>query len=112
MKTPIKMIFLSLASALSFPAWSSTAYEGELRDMHFMNSGAVLISTTGNRTTAPGCSTYPGRFAVDSTTPSGRSITAGLLAAETAGRNVVIVGTGLCDVYGDSETIAYFYIVG
>jgi hypothetical protein len=112
MKTQIKMILLSLVSALSFPAWSSTAYEGELQDTHFMNSGAVLVSTTGSRTSAPSCSTFPGRFAVDSTTPSGRTLVAGLLAAETAGRNVVIVGTGLCDVYADSETIAYFYIVG
>jgi hypothetical protein len=100
---------LLLAAAV---AHSSTAYQGSLQDMHFMVNGAVLVTTTGSRTDAPSCSTIPGRFALDSTTAAGRSQLAGLLAAEAQDRQVVIVGTGTCGVYGDSETISYFYIVG
>lgn len=100
------------ALAVTASAQSSTAYEGQLLDLHFMKNGAVLVTTTGSRSSAPACATVAGRFALDSTTPGGRSQLAGLIAAEAADRTVVIRGTGTCDVYGDSETIEYFYIVG
>lgn len=83
----------------------------QLLDLHFMKNGAVLVTTTCSRTTAPACATVAG-FALDSTTVAGRSQLAGLIAAETAERTAIIVGTGNCDVYGDGETIEYFYIVG
>jgi hypothetical protein len=101
-----------LAATATTPAHSSTAYEGELHDIHFMSNGVVLVTTTGSRSTAPTCATVAGRFAFDSTTPAGRSQLAGLIAAEAADRRVVIRGSGACTDYADSETIEYFYIVG
>ncbi|MBL8269953.1 hypothetical protein [Steroidobacter sp.] len=112
MKARIKLACLAAALVAVVPAWSSTAYQGQLQDMHFMSSGIVLISTTGSRTTAPSCSTVAGRFAFDSTTAGGRTMLAGLIAAEAADRSVVIVGNGTCSAYADSETISYFYVVG
>jgi hypothetical protein len=93
-------------------AHASTAWQGELRDVHLMQNGVVLVYTTGSRTTPPTCSTVAARFAFDSTTAGGKSQLAGILAAHAAGRQVVIVGTDNCSVYGDSETISYSYIVG
>lgn len=110
MKMSFKLACLSLA-LITAPAWPSTAYQGTLGSMHFMSNGTVLVSTTGNRPNVPSCSTVVGRFAFNSTTPGGRTLLAGLVAAEAADRYVVIVGTGNCDVYSDSETIEYFYIV-
>lgn len=91
------------------PAIASIAWQGDLYNLHFMGNGTVLVYTTGSRTTAPSCSTVVQRFALDSTTPGGKSQLAGLLAANAAGRKVVIVGADNCSVFGDSETIAYFY---
>lgn len=112
----MKRIFRSVAFVFALvattTAQSSIAYQGALQDIHFMRNGAVLVTTTGNRSTPPACATFAGRFAIDSTTPAGRSQLAGLIAAEASDRTVVIVGAGNCEVYGDSETIDYFYIVG
>lgn len=93
-------------------AHASTAWEGSVHDVHFMQNGVVLVYTTGSRTTPPSCSTVAGRFAFDSTTAGGKSQLAGILTADAGGRQVIIVGTGDCGVYGDSETISHFYIVG
>ena len=112
MKLCLRIVACVFGLAATTAAQSSTAWEGALQDIHFMNNGVVLVTTTGNRTTPPSCSSVAGRFAIDSTTPAGRSQLAGLLAAEAADRQVVIVGTGNCSAYGDSETIDYFYIVG
>lgn len=112
MKAWMKLTYVSLALGIAVPAWPSTAYQGALQDMHFMTNGTVLVTSTGNRPGVPSCATAPGRFAFDSTTPGGRTMLAGLLAAEAADRDVVIAGTGNCDVYSDSETIGYIYIVG
>src|SRR5688572_20971837 len=100
-KFPIERIlrpvafFVALAATTA--AQSSTAYEGQLLDLHVMKNGAVLVTTTGSRSAAPACATIAGRFALDSTTVAGRSQLAALIAAESADRMVVIRGTGTCD---------------
>ena len=90
------------------------AWQGTLSDPHFMGNGAVLVYTSGSRTgTIPACGvTQPQRFALDSTTPAGKAQLAGILTAFAAGKPVVIVGTGTCSVFFDSETIEYFHIDG
>jgi hypothetical protein len=112
MKQLSSMIAFAIALLATPSAQSSVAWEGTLQDIHFMSNGVVLVTTTGSRTTPPSCATVGGRFALNSTTDAGRSQLAGLLAAEASDRMVVIVGTGNCGVYSDSETIDYFYIVG
>jgi hypothetical protein len=107
--------FTTLSSVLlltmSAPASASTAWQGTLAAPHFMNDGVVLVYTSGSRTDIPSCGAgQPGRFAFDSTTAAGKSQLAGILAAFSMGRQVIIVGTGNCSVYGDSEAISYFYI--
>jgi hypothetical protein len=112
MKKMFGSFAFTFALAATTVAHSSVAWHGQLQDMHFMKNGTVLVTSTGSRTTAPACAAVAGRFALDSSTEIGRTQLAGLIAAEAADRTVVIVGTGACDVYGDSETIEYFYIVG
>jgi hypothetical protein len=92
-------------------ASASIAWEGTLTLPHFLSNGVVLVHSAGSRTNIPSCAaSQPSRFAFDSTTPSGKAQLAGLLTAFAAERPVVIVGTDDCSVYGDSETISYFYI--
>jgi hypothetical protein len=92
-------------------AQASVAWHGVLSSPHFMGNGVVLVYTAGSRSNIPACGiSQPARFAVDSTTPSGRSQLAGLLTAFASGKQVVIVGNDTCSVYSDSETINYFYI--
>jgi hypothetical protein len=94
-------------------ALASIAWEGTLTAPHFMANGVVLVYSSASRTNVPSCAaSQPYRFAFDSTTPPGKAQLAGLLTAFAAERPVVIVGTDDCSVYGDSETIDYFYIEG
>jgi hypothetical protein len=90
---------------------ASTAWQGTLYDPHFMQSGVVLVYTTGSRADIPACGAgQPARFAIDSSTAQGKAQLAGLLTAFAAKQPVVIVGTSTCSVYADSETVSYFYI--
>jgi hypothetical protein len=93
---------------------ASVAGQGALANPHFMADGVILVYTNGNRTgSIPACGQgQPQRFALNSTTAAGKSQLAGLLAAHAAGKEVIIVGTGDCSVYSDSETINYFYMIG
>jgi hypothetical protein len=80
-----------------------------LHTVHFLTNGIVMVYSDGNRSGIPTCATQTGRFAIDSTTPGEKAQLAGLLAAYAIGKPVVILGTGGCEVYGDSETINFFY---
>lgn len=72
-----------------------------------LNIGVLLVSTTTAATGQPACvTTAGGRFAVDGTTEAGKVMVASILAAYAQGKQVTIVGTGDCGVYGNSETIA------
>ena len=75
-----------------------------------MQNGVVLVYTTGTRTPIPGCaSAQPQRFAFDSTTAAGKSQLSGMLAADASKRPIIIVGSDVCNVYSDSETLSYYY---
>jgi hypothetical protein len=106
-------LLVSIALFFGAPnAYASTAWFGTLSAVHFFNQGTILVWTNGSRDTPPACgSSQPGRFAVDANAAGGKAQLAGLLAAYTAGRNVIVVGTGTCNVYSDTETINYFYTV-
>lgn len=115
-KTGVTMRFFSAFSGLlmllaSISIEASRAAQGVTSNIHFLSSGIVLVYTDGSRSGIPACGQNPpARFALNSTTVGGRSQLAGLIAADAAKRKVVIVGSGDCGVYGDSETVNYFYI--
>jgi hypothetical protein len=62
--------------------------------------------------TGASCATYgqtSQRFVVNSNTAIGTSLIATILTARSTGRNVRINGSGLCDIWGDTESIASIY---
>jgi hypothetical protein len=103
-------IFAFLCTSLSH---AGSASSGALSDFNYLNTGVVIVYTSGARTGVPSCAaSQPSRFVIDATTAGGKVQLAGLLTAYTSGKPVVIVGTGACGVYGDTESISYFYTVG
>jgi hypothetical protein len=99
-----------LVLGISTRALAGGAWSGALSYVHFFQNGVVLVVTSGTRVGLPACATtQPNRFAIDVNTAGGRAQAAGLMMAYTAGKNVVIQGTGACNVYSDSESIDYFY---
>ena len=91
---------------------AGSATSGVLSTLHFMSNGIVIAYTSGARSDIPPCAVnHPSRFAVDGTSAGGKVQVSGLFAAYTSGKQVIIIGTGDCSAYGDTETINYFYTV-
>jgi len=60
--------------------------------------------------TPPACATQNTRFVVDLSTPAGQATMAAITAAQLAGRTIDITGRGLCEIWGDTETIAWLQV--
>ena len=106
----MKKFLMTIAALYSSISIAGSASQGTLNTVHFMGNGVVLALTTGTRTGVPACAnTQPTRFALDASTPAGKAQLAGLLTAYSSGKQVVIIGTGTCSSWGDTESIDYFY---
>ena len=67
--------------------------------------GLVFFYTTVH-TGGPSCNDYRGRWVLNLNTPEGKGQYAFLLAAEAMGKEVRVWGTGTCDVYSNTESVA------
>jgi hypothetical protein len=106
----MKRVFLTLLLAVFAPlSTAGSAAAGTLSLLHFMSNGVVIVYTNGARSGVPSCSPFPTRFALNASTAAGKTQLAGLLTAYASGSPVVIMGTGTCSVWSDTESIDYFY---
>jgi len=109
---------LSTAAVLSLVATASaaTGSHGGPAPTHFItyaNTGLVYVyfDITGV-TNIPACgqnrvgNTY--NYVFDGTTPAGKSMLAGLVAAHSVGEGVWFYGTGDCGVLAGTETLASY----
>lgn len=76
--------------------------------------GTLVLFFTANKVNRPACNTansgpYTGRWALDLSAPVGKAQYALLLAAQLAGKSVVVSGYGSCSLLSDSEDI---YTIG
>src|SRR3974390_713414 len=71
--------------------------------------GIFMFTVTDWRTGVPSCATQS-MFALNGTTPAGRSMVAGILTAYTTGKAIYVSGTGACNDWGDTANVDYFYI--
>src|SRR6266568_7894724 len=86
-------------------AQAGNADAGNLNNPYFMNNGVLLLPTDGARSGVPACATIGYRFAIDASTAAGKVQAAGILTAFAMGKKVAIIGTGVCSVWGDTETV-------
>ncbi len=84
---------------------------GKITHMLFLAGGQVFVRHAGVRYSIPGCASNPAEFAIDASTPQGKTQAAGLMMAYSTGRNVEIYGMHHCAVWGDRETINYFVVI-
>lgn len=64
----------------------------------------IVMFSAGTKTGAPACASIPTDWAINTTTPEGKSLYALLLTAVATGRNVAITGSNTCDAWPDRET--------
>ena len=98
-------IFLTFSNA-----FAGSATFGTLSTVHTFANGVVLVYTNGSRSEVPACATnQPARFAINGSTAGGKVLAAAIFANYSLGKQVTIIGSGTCDVYGDTESISYIY---
>jgi hypothetical protein len=100
-----------MASAQSAAASQTTA--GNINSVMAgaeSSGGQFFFNTTGTRTAAPSCAIQP-RWVVDTSTLPGQAVVAALLSAYAMNKQIVVMGTGSCTVWGDTETVSYFYMI-
>jgi hypothetical protein len=104
-----RVAFIVFASGFALPGLAG-AGSGLAAIEHVGNfNGADLVFFyTTSHAAQPSCNTYRKRWVLSLSTQLGRSQYAYLMSAIVAGREVVIGGTGTCDLYADSETVAWF----
>jgi hypothetical protein len=69
------------------------------------NTGQIFVIAS-NTTSQPPCAVYGFAFDLNgSAAVGGKAMLAQLMAAQASGRPVNIIGKGVCDVWGDRETI-------
>lgn len=99
--------------ALASPAQASQAQAGYISGVFGTYNGAVLFNTSGVRTAAPACQ-GPGtaqRFSIDANTLGGQAMLSVFLNAWAQHKQIVVVGAGACNLWGDTESVAFFTIV-
>lgn len=67
-------------------------------------SGTFMVYVSMPIAGAPACATVS-RFAVNPGTDAGRAQIATILAAQATGRSVALYGLGVCDLWGDTESL-------
>jgi hypothetical protein len=111
----MKKYLLILVCALA-PSWAlATVATGLVSGPLVTIHGFGIFGMTGSYSftgTKPACATNPvgSHWAINITTPTGRTMWAAVLQAHALGKNVVINGKGVCDAWGDRETVDYVLI--
>lgn len=103
----VTLLSFMLAVALPGSALANGNGSGTVNFLLGVSSGFLLFGTTV-QTSHPACATDG--WAFDVSTPGGKMMASLLVAAQAAGRQVNIAGTGACDVYGGRETVSYVVV--
>lgn len=111
----VQLVSVLLAS-ISFP---STAMAGVVQGRNIVQvqaledanakgqDGAFFVYFTAAVSQSPSCATENYRFVVNTGTDGGKALMAILLTAHAQNTPVTVVGSGLCDIWGDTESILY-----
>jgi hypothetical protein len=102
-------ISAAIAFCTSVPASASTTAPGNIVGVLPHAAGVLLFNHTGTRTGRPACSTVD-RWAVSTTTPAGQAMASALLTAWSLHKQITVIGSGACDIWGDTESVSYFVI--
>jgi hypothetical protein len=99
-----------IALCVSGPASASTASPGNITTLLPSAAGMLFFNHTGTRTGRPSCATLD-RWVFSTTTPAGQTLASALLTAWSLHKQITVIGNGVCDTWGDTETVSYFFII-
>ncbi|WP_038194734.1 hypothetical protein [Vibrio nigripulchritudo] len=107
-------MFLFVLILLPFSSMAGNGGKGKITLIEFNANGVILFRHTGARTDVPACvgNNFRNRWAIDAKTDAGKAQLSGILTAYSTGKDVTVIGTNSCSLWGDTETVRYFYISG
>ncbi|ASA57815.1 hypothetical protein [Vibrio gazogenes] len=107
-------LFLLVLALLPISSMAGNGSKGKVTLIEFMGNGVILFRHTGAHTAIPTCvgNNFRNRWAIDAKTDAGKAQLSGLLTAYSAGKDVTVIGANSCSLWGDTETVKYFYISG
>lgn len=92
-------------------ALASNGGPGTISFINALKFGRIIFTHSGTRTgTLPSCATATTKWALDVSTPDGHAQLSVLLTAYSLQKPISVIGAGDCSVFGDTESISYFYI--
>ena len=108
MKKSVMVVSCSAAALLFVTPAMAGGGTGVISNVTVNSGGGnnVAFMTLTPVSGQPACATT-GRFAISLTANGGQAALALILTAHSQGKKVIVVGTGACDVWGDSETLNY-----
>lgn len=98
---------LAMTASTASAGWSV----GTVKSYLVMRYGKFFFTAGANQDTAS-CN-LAGEWAVDingSEAAAGKAIMAAIMAAHMSGKNVRVIGKGVCDAWGDRETVEYVVV--
>lgn len=111
MKVFVSAVLATLAFAAT-PASASEAAVAPISSVFGAWNGAVLFTTSGARTATPACQ-GPGlgqRWALDASATAGQAQLSVFMTAYALRKRVTVIGSGVCSIWGDTETVAFFVV--
>jgi hypothetical protein len=71
--------------------------------------GQMFFDVATAHLSRPGCATSD-RWAIDTSKPGGQAAAAGIITAFANKRPIGVQGTGACEIWADTESVAYFIL--
>lgn len=96
-----------LSSSLTHASEASYGYITTLNPNPANNM--IVFHHTGTRSSRPTCATLD-RWVIGVSTAGGQMAAAALLTAHSQRKRIYVYGKGACDVWGDTETVQYFFL--
>lgn len=109
------MLKISLAAmlgiAIASPAMAGSAGRGLVTNLVVSNVN-VITFLVSPRASPPSCqsSTDPNRFAISTTTDTGKAMIALVYSAQARGKQIFVGGTGDCSTWAGMEGVGYLVI--
>lgn len=77
------------------------------------NSGGQIFFRAGDMPQQPGCSQNAWAFDMNGANAAGgKAMLAVIIAAQAQGKQITVIGKGVCDVWGDRESVSYVVVAG
>lgn len=109
MKARVGIVAVGFALGFASQASASNVGPAYVQNGVLTDSGAGIFTLSANPPSYAACANQQ-RYAVNLATPAGQAMWASILTALKSHSQVSVVGKGVCDVWGDTESVQYLQV--